>query len=94
MKNDKNVKKIILLLQIILTLFGTALAIMLLFMSFKKPSLLGILGSVTYLITHLAIIVYTAKNYNKKRKYLFSRRNLCLCFSAWYSNFTSRKLYI
>lgn len=71
MKNDKNVKKIILLLQIILTLFGTALAIMLLFMSFKKPSLLGILGSATYLITHLAIIVYTAKNYNKKENIYF-----------------------
>ena len=71
MKKDKILKKIILFLQIILTLFGTILAIVLLVMSLKSPSLLGILGSTVYLITYLSIIIYTSINYNKKENIYF-----------------------
>ena len=71
MENNKNFKKIILLLQSILTIFGTILAIMLFAMSLKAPSLLGILGSTAYLITYLAIIFYTTNNYNKKDNIYF-----------------------
>ena len=71
MEKEKNLKKIILTLQIILTLFGTILAIMLFTISFKTPTLLGILGSATYLVTYLAIIVYTTNNYKKKGNIYF-----------------------
>lgn len=71
MEKDKILKKIILFLQIILTLFGTILAIVLLVMSLKSPSLLGILGSTVYLITYLSIIIYTSINYSKKENIYF-----------------------
>jgi hypothetical protein len=71
MEKEKNIKKFILSLQIIFTLFGTILAIILFVISLKTPSLLGILGSATYLITYLAIILYTTNNYNKKENIYF-----------------------
>jgi len=70
MEKDK-IKKTMLFLQIILTLFGTVLAIALFAMSLKTPSLLGILGSTSYLITYLAIIFYTTNNFNKKENIYF-----------------------
>lgn len=66
MKKDNNFKNIILFVQIVLTLFGSILAVVLFFRTLKTPSLLGILGSTTYLIAYIAIIFYTVKNYNKK----------------------------
>lgn len=71
MKNDKKTKKIVLLIQIVLTLFGTVLAVVLLFRTLKTPTLLGILGAITYLITYIAIIVYTTINYKKRKDIYF-----------------------
>ena len=71
MEKYKNFKKIILFLQMLLTLFGTLLAIILFAISLKTPSLLGILGSIAYLISYLAIIFYTTNNYNKKENIYF-----------------------
>ena len=71
MEKEKIIKNIILFVQIILTLFGTGLAVVLLLGALKTPSLLGVLGSITYLITHIAIIWYTIKNYNKKENIYF-----------------------
>lgn len=71
MNEDKNIKNIILFIQIILTLFGTFLAVVLLFQTLKTPTLLGVLGSVVYIITYIAIIFYTVKNFNKKENIYF-----------------------
>ena len=70
MKNN-NLKKIVLLVQILLTLFGTVLAIVLFVRELKTPSLLGVLGAVTYLIAYIAIIFYASKTYNKKENIYF-----------------------
>jgi len=71
MEKDNILKKAILLLQIVLTLFGTILAIVLFIRSLKEPSLLGVLGSTASLITYLAIIIYTTVNYKKKENIYF-----------------------
>lgn len=71
MEKEKIIKNIILFAQIILTLFGTGLAVVLLLGALKTPSLLGVLGSITFLITYIAIIWYTIKNYNKKENIYF-----------------------
>lgn len=71
MNKEKNVKNIILFVQIILTLFGTGLAFILFFRTLKTPSMLGMLGSITYLMTYLAIIFYTVRNYNKNQDVYF-----------------------
>ena len=71
MEKEKIIKNIILFVQIILTLFGTGLAVVLLLETLKTPSLLGVLGSITFLITYIAIIWYTIKNYNKKENIYF-----------------------
>lgn len=71
MEKDKKVKNIILFVQIILTLLGTILAVVLFFKTLEAPTLLGVLGSVAYLITYLAIIFYTIKNYSKKENIYF-----------------------
>ena len=68
MKENKN---IILGVNTILILFGTVLAVVLLFKTLETPSLLGVLGSIAYLITHLAIIFYTIKNYKKSEDIYF-----------------------
>ena len=71
MNKEKNVKNIILFVQIILTIFGTGLAFILFFRTLKTPSLLGMLGSITYLMTYLAIIFYTVRNYKKNQDVYF-----------------------
>ena len=71
MKKDKNIQNIILGVDIMLTLLGTVLAVVLLFKTLEAPSLLGILGSITYLITYINIIFYTVKNYQKKEDIYF-----------------------
>ena len=71
MKKENFFKNIILFVQAILTIFGTILAVVLLFRTLKTPSLLGILGSITYLITYVAIIFYSVKTYNKKENIYF-----------------------
>ena len=67
----KNLQNIVFGVLIILTLFGIGLAVVLLLETLKAPSLLGVLGSIAYLICHLAIIFYTVKNYNKKEDIYF-----------------------
>ena len=71
MNKEKNIQNIVFAILIILTLFGTVLSIVLLLETLKTPSLLGALGSIAYLITHLAIIFYTTKNYNKNENIYF-----------------------
>ena len=71
MEKIKNLKNIILFSQIILTLSGTVLAIVLFLRTLNAPSLLGVCGSIAYLISYLAIIFYTIKNYNKKENIYF-----------------------
>lgn len=71
MEKGKMMKNIVLFVQIILTLFGTVLACVLLYRTLTTPSLLGVFGSITYLITYIAIIFYTVKNYNKKEDVYF-----------------------
>lgn len=66
MKKYKNFKNIILFVQIVLTMLGSILAVVLFFRTLQTPSLLGILGSSTYLITYMAIIFYTVINYKKE----------------------------
>ena len=69
-KNEK-FKNFIFFVQIILTLFGTVLAVVLLFKALETPTLLGVLGAISYLVSYLAIIFYTIKNYNKKENIYF-----------------------
>ena len=71
MKKDRNAPNIIFDVHVILTLLGTVLAVVLLFQTLATPSLLGVLGSIAYLITYITIIVYTFKNYNKKEDIYF-----------------------
>jgi len=68
---NKKLKSIILITQTILILVGTVLAIVLLARAIKNPSLLGVVGAISYLITYLAIIFYTTNNYNKKENIYF-----------------------
>ena len=63
--------KPILFIQFCLTLFGTVLAIVLLFRSFNTPTLLGVLGSIVYLVAYLALVFYATKTYNKKENVYF-----------------------
>lgn len=71
MNKEKNKKNIVFGILIILTLFGTGLSIVLFKETLKTPSLIGVLGSIAYLITHLAIIFYTTENYKKREKKYF-----------------------
>lgn len=70
MKNVK-MKNFILFIQMALTLFGTILAVVLLFRELQAPSFLGVIGSIAYLVTYLSVIVYTVFNYNKKENIYF-----------------------
>lgn len=63
--------KFILSVQSCLTLFGTGLALVLLVRAFKEPTLFGILSSIVYLVTHLALLLYATKTYNEKNKIYF-----------------------
>lgn len=63
--------KMILGVQVILTLFGTVLALFLLIRTLKAPSLLSVLGSIVYLIAYLALIFYAVKTYSKKENIYF-----------------------
>lgn len=71
MEKNKKLKNVILFVQIILTLFGTVLSVILLFKTLETPTLLGVLGAISYFISYLAIIFYTIKNYNKKENIYF-----------------------
>ena len=71
MKKEKAVQNLVLGLQIILTLAGTVLSVVLLFKAMEAPTLLGVLGAVTSLIAYLAMILYTSKNYQKKENIYF-----------------------
>ena len=63
--------KPILCVQFCLTLFGTVLAVVLLVRALKEPTLLGVLGSIVYLIAYLALIFYAMKTYRKKDNIYF-----------------------
>ena len=71
MEKEKSNQKIILGVQIILIILGTILACILFFKSLKEPTLLGVLGSITFLATYLIIILYATKYYNKKENNYF-----------------------
>lgn len=71
MNKEKNLQNVVLGLQIILTLAGTVLSVVLLWKAMESPTLLGVLGAVTSLITYLAMILYTSKNYQKKENIYF-----------------------
>ena len=62
----KTKTKTILSFQFILTILGTILAVILLTRSLKTPSLLGIMGSIVYLIAYISLIFYALKTYKKK----------------------------
>ena len=66
MNKEKNKKNIVFGILIILTL-----SIVLFKETLKNPSLIGVLGSIAYLITHLAIIFYTTENYKKRENKYF-----------------------
>ena len=63
---DKLKIKPILCVQFVFTFLGTILAIVLLIRAFKQPTLLGVLGSVVYLVAYLSLLYYAIKTYNKK----------------------------
>ena len=68
----KNVKiSLALIIQFFLTVFGTILAIVLLFRAFKAPTLLGVVASVVYLVAYLALVFYALKTYSKKENIYF-----------------------
>ena len=71
MENNKSNKSIVLFMDFILTVFGTVLAIVLLVMAIKSPSILGVLGSITYFITYIFIIMYATRNYTKSEDIFF-----------------------
>ena len=71
MNKETNLKNMILFVQIVLTIFGTVLAVVLFLKTLKEPSLLGIIGSVAHLITYMSIIFYTVKNYHKTENIYF-----------------------
>lgn len=61
----------ILSIEFCFTLFGTALAVVLLFKTLKEPTLLGVLSSIVYLVAYLALVFYALKTYNKKDNIYF-----------------------
>ena len=63
---DKLKNKLILSIQFVLTILGTVLAVVLLVRALKAPSILGVLGSVVYLVAYLALVFYAIKTYSKK----------------------------
>lgn len=63
--------KPILCVQFCLTLFGTVLAAVLLIKTLKDPTLLGVLGSIVYLVAYLALVFYATKTYSKKDNIYF-----------------------
>ena len=63
--------KPILCIEFCLTLFGTILATTLLFRAFKAPTLLGVIGSIVYLVAYLALVFYAIKTYSKKDNIYF-----------------------
>ena len=71
MKKYNNLKKIVLFVQIVLTMFGSILSVILFLRTLKTPTLLGILGSLTYFITYISIIYYTVVNYKKQENIYF-----------------------
>ena len=71
MNKEKNLKNFVLLIQVILTVFGTILSVVMLYREWKAPSLLGMLGATTHFITYLAIIFYTIQNYKKEENIYF-----------------------
>ena len=71
MNKENHYKKFVLSIQVILTVCGTILAGVMLYRELKAPTLLGILGSVTHLITYLAIIFYSLKTYQKENNIYF-----------------------
>ena len=71
MEIEKGLSKFSLFMEIVLTLFGTVLAVVLFVRAVKAPTILGILGASTFLVTYLALIFYSIKNYNKKENIYF-----------------------
>ena len=71
MKENNNKKYIILISQILLTIFGSILSIVLFFKTLESPSILGVVGSISYVLAYLSIIFYTINNYNKKDDFYF-----------------------
>ena len=69
-KNKSN--KILLGIQLILTLLGTILSVVLLIRTITTgPTFLGILGSIVYVISYIALIFYATRNYKKKENIYF-----------------------
>ena len=68
MKKNKN---LILFVQVVLTLFGTILGVVILFRAFKAPTPLGVLSSIVYLVDYLALVFYATKTYTKKENIFF-----------------------
>ena len=64
-------KNVVLFVQIALTLLGSIVAVILFFRELKAPTLLGMLNSITCLVSYAAIILYTIKNYNKEEMAYF-----------------------
>lgn len=63
--------KLILCVQFCLTLFGTVLAVVLMYRTLKEPTLLGVLGSIVYLVAYLALVFYATKTYSKNDNIYF-----------------------
>lgn len=63
--------KPILCIQFCLTMFGTILAVVLLVRALREPTLLGVLGSIVYLVAYLALVFYAIKTYSKKDNIYF-----------------------
>ena len=68
---DKLKNKLILSIQFVLTILGTVLAVVLLVRALKAPSILGVLGSVVYLVAYLVLVFYAIKTYSKKDNIYF-----------------------
>ena len=47
------------------------MSIVLFFQTLESPTILGVLGSVSYVLAYVAIIFYTINNYNKKDDFYF-----------------------
>lgn len=71
MEKNKNLENSVLFVQIILTIFGTILAFILLFRTLKSPSVLGVMGSIVYLVAYLTLILYAVKTYTEKNNIYF-----------------------
>ena len=63
--------KYIIGIQLVLTLFGTVLAVVTLVRALQAPTLLGVLSSIIYLVAHLALLFYATKTYSKKDNIYF-----------------------